>query len=185
MRTYLLGLTAESGRFPHDPEFENSIVSKPLYLTLGPAKVRTILSEIEITKRGKKQEDKSLPDTLTVEHIMPQNWRKHWPMSRKPEPSDTDFDQAIFAVLEDDSAVGSIVRRNRIKHTLGNLTLVTQSFNTGVSNSAFEIKRKEFEEQSILMLTKDFVKKKKWDEDEIANRSKMLFEYARKLWIQP
>jgi hypothetical protein len=56
--------------------------------------------------------------------------------------------------------VGRIVRRNRLKQTLGNLTLVTKSFNSGVSNLAFGVKRKEFEDQSILMLTKDFVKKK-------------------------
>ena len=88
-------------------------------------------------------------------------------------------------MLEDDTAVGRIVRRNRIKQTLGNLTLVTQSFNSGVSNLAFEVKRQEFEDQSILMLTKDFVKKPKWDEDEIAIRGKLLFDHARQIWGAP
>lgn len=72
-----------------------------------------------------------------------------------------------------------------MKYTLGNLTLVTQSFNSGVSNQAFNVKRQEFEDQSILMLTKDFVKKEKWDEDEIAGRGKALFEHARRIWIAP
>lgn len=147
--------------------------------------MRTLLSEIELAKRGKKQEDKSLPDTLTVEHILPQAWRQHWPMAGNVQPADAEFSQSIFAVLEDDTAVGRIVRRNRIKQTLGNLTLVTQSFNSGVSNFAFDAKREEFEEQSILMLTKDFVKKKKWDDDEIVNRSKALFGLARGLWVAP
>jgi hypothetical protein len=183
LRAYLVGITSESGRFPQDAEFENAISSKPLYNTLGPARVRTLLSEIELAKRGKKQEDKSLPDTLTVEHILPQTWRQHWPMTGAVQPTDAEFNQAISAVLEDDTVVGSIIRRNRIKQTLGNLTLVTQSFNSGVSNFAFDVKRHEFEEQSILMLTKDFVKKRKWGEDEIAARSKALFEFARNLWI--
>jgi hypothetical protein len=185
LRSYLLGMTAESGRFPHDAEFENAIVSKPLYNTLGPARVRTLLSEIELAKRGKKQEDKALPTTLTVEHILPQTWRQHWKMRESPQPTDAEFTQAIFAVLENDSAVGRIIRRDRLKQTLGNLTLVTQSFNSGVSNFGFEVKRKEFEEQSILMLTKDFVKKEKWDEDDILARSKILFDCARQVWITP
>ena len=35
------------------------------------------------------------------------------------------------------------------------------------------------------MLTKDFVKKEKWDEDEIVDRSKALFGFARDLWVAP
>jgi hypothetical protein len=185
LRTYLLGLTAESGRFPQDAEFENAIAIRPLYTTLGSARVRALFCEIELAKRGKKQEDKSLPETLTVEHIMPQTWRQHWPMGGCTQPTDAEFSQAMFAVLEDESTVGRIVRRNRLKQTLGNLTLVTQSFNSGVSNLAFSVKREEFENQSILMLTKDFVKKEKWDENEIAARGKALFEQARRVWIAP
>ncbi|MFK0332198.1 DUF262 domain-containing protein [Rhizobium sp. NPDC090275] len=182
LRAYLLGLTAESGRFPLDAEFENALLTKPLYSVLGSPRVRMLLSEIELAKRGKKQEDKALPDTLTVEHILPQDWRTHWPFTGEVQPSDTDHFQAMHAVLEDDSVVGRIVRRNRIKHTLGNLTLVTQSFNSAVKNLAFETKRQEFEDQSILMLTKDFVKKATWNEDEIASRGKLLFEHAKQIW---
>lgn len=185
LRTYLLGLTSESGRFPQDAEFENAVLTKPLYTALGSARIRTVLSEIELAKRGKKQEDKTLPDTLTVEHILPQTWRTHWPMNGDAQPTDAEHTQAIFAVLEDESAVGRIVKRNRIKQTLGNLTLVTQSFNSGVSNLGFDVKRQEFEDQSILMLTKDFVKKTKWDEDEIAARGKQLFEHVRQIWGAP
>ncbi|WP_421996352.1 DUF262 domain-containing protein [Reyranella sp.] len=185
LHAYLLGLTSESGRFPQDAEFENAIASRPLYTSLGPARVRTLLSEIELARRGKKQEDKSLPETLTVEHILPQSWRQHWPMNGQSQPTDEEFSQAIFAVLEDDTPVGRIVRRHRVKQTLGNLTLVTQSFNSGVSNLGFKVKRQEFEDQSILMLTKDFVKKDKWDEDEIADRGKQLFEHMRQIWGAP
>src|SRR5690606_29679023 len=158
-----------------DAEFENAISTKPVYETLGPTRVRALLSEIELAKRGKKQEDKALPETLTIEHILPQNWRQHWAI-HEVEPTDDDFSQANFHRLEDNSNVGKIVRRNRVKHTLGNLTLVTQSFNSGVSNLAFPVKRQEFEDQSILMLTKDFVKKSAWGEDDIEIRGKVLFD---------
>lgn len=185
LRAYLLSLTAESGRFPQNAEFENAVLSKPLYNMLGSARVRALLSEIEFSKRGKMQEHKLLPDTLTVEHILPQMWRAYWPMTGEVQPTDMDHNQALFAVIEDDSVVGRIVKRNRIKQTLGNLTLVTQSFNSGVSNLAFETKRQEFEDQSVLMLTKDFVKKSVWDEDEIANRGKALLEHMKQIWVAP
>lgn len=185
LSAYLVGLTSESGRFPQDAELENAILSKPLYTTLGSARVRALLSEIELAKRGKKQEDKELPDTLTIEHILPQTWRTYWPMNGESQPTDEDFTQATFAVLEDGTTIGRIVRRNRIKQTLGNLTLVTQIFNSSVSNLDFGVKRQEFEDQSILMLTKDFVKKTSWDEDEIAARGKALFEHARQIWGTP
>jgi hypothetical protein len=185
LRAYLLSLTSESGRFPQNAEFENAILSKPLYTMLGPARVRTLLSEIELAKRGKKQEYKMLPDTLTVEHILPQSWQQHWSMIGGTQPTDAEFGQAMFAVLEDESVIGQIVRRNRIKQTLGNLTLVTQSFNSGVSNLSFNVKRQELEDQSILMLNKDFVKKNKWDEGEIFERGRSLFEKAIQIWIDP
>ncbi len=185
LSSFLLGLTAESGRFPHDAEFEVAISSKPLYETLGPARVRTLLSEIELAKRGKKQEHMSLPDTLTVEHILPQSWREHWPMAGDMQPTNDDHFNALIHVIEDDSIVGRVVRRNRLKHTLGNLTLVTQSFNSSASNLAFAVKRQEFEEQSILMLTRDFVKNDDWGESEIEGRSKILFELARQVWQRP
>lgn len=185
LSAYLLGLTAESSRFPHDAEFEAAIVSKPLYKTLSPAQVRALLSEIELIKRGKKQEDKTLPDTLTVEHILPQNWREHWPIIAGVQPTSEDHYKAVFHVLEDDTIIGQIVRRNRLKHTLGNLTLVTQSFNSGVSNLPFLIKRQEFQEQSILMLTKDVVKNDIWSESEIEARGKALYALAQQVWQHP
>lgn len=182
LRSYFLALTSESGRFPHDPELRNAILSRPLYQTLGPARVKAVLSEIEVSKRGKRQEVQNLPDDLTVEHILPQTWRQHWPMGGETPPTENDFAMALYAVLEDDTPVGQIVKRNRLKHALGNLTLVTRSFNSGVSNESFEAKRREFEEQSVLMLTKDFVKKSTWNEETITSRSLELFVRAASIW---
>jgi uncharacterized protein with ParB-like and HNH nuclease domain len=185
LRGYLMEQKAESARFPQDREFESAILSKPLYKQIGPARVRTILSEIELAKHGKKQEHATLPETLTVEHIMPQTWRSYWPMALRTQPTDSEFQQSYITVMEDETPVGQIVRRNRVMQTLGNLTLVTQSFNSSVSNLGFDVKRQEFEDQSVLMLTKDFVKLKRWDEATIEDRGRLLFEHARKLWSAP
>lgn len=174
--------TAESSRFPRDEEFKQAILVLPIYKTLGSARTRALLSEIELRKRGSKQETNHLPDTLTIEHVMPSSWSANWPLPKDLIASPEESLSALFAITEDETVVGHIVRRNRLLHTLGNLTLVTQSFNSSLSNEPFDVKREEFKEQSILMLPKDIVKKEAWAEQEIEDRSLTLFEDARAIW---
>ena len=145
-------------------------------------KTRALLTGIERKKRGKFQETQSLPDNLSVEHIMPDSWRTHWPMRNGLSPSDSDFIEALLQFAEDDSPAGQIAKRDRLKHTIGNLTLVTQSFNSRVSNEFFDTKRKEFEDQSVLMMTKDFVTKPDWDETEIETRGNAMASLACSIW---
>ena len=116
---------------------------------------------------------------------MPTAWLDHWPMMNGLVPSELDFSQAQFSIVEDESPSGQIVRRNRLKDTIGNLTLVTQSFNSRVSNELFEIKRKEFEDQSVLMMTKDFAKRPTWDEAEIEERGKAMALLGCEIWRSP
>jgi hypothetical protein len=68
---------------------------------------------------------------------------------------------------------------------LGNLTLVTQSFNSKVSNCAFETKLPEFREQSVLMLNKDIAKEKNWNELNIEKRGARLAKEALEIWPTP
>ena len=137
--------------------------------------------------RGKLQESKILPDGLSVEHIMPQSWKDHWPLANGIEPDSDDFFRADFAFLveEDESTVGQIVRRNRLMHSIGNLSLVTPSFNSRLGNKGFTIKRTEFAEQSVLMLNKDIAKETDWDEQKIEMRSKHISELAKEIWPVP
>ena len=108
--------------------------------------------------RGKLQETNILPEALSIEHVMPRSWKEHWPLENGIEPTSEDISRAIFAVEEDDSVVGQIVRRKRLIHSIGNLSLVTPSFNSKLSNRGFEVKKTEFADQSILMLNKDIAK---------------------------
>jgi Protein of unknown function (DUF1524) len=182
---FFLNQKSNSGRLPKDEEFTRLLASAPIYTTLGSARTKAILHEVELRKRGKYQETQGLPDDLSVEHIMPSAWRTRWPMKDGLVPTETDFTQAQYWSSEDDSSVGLIVKRNRLKHSIGNLTLVTPSFNSKPSNEAFEVKRKEFEDQSVLMMTRDVVKKQNWDESEILARGKSIAEMAREIWASP
>ncbi|MBP2534880.1 DUF262 domain-containing protein [Agrobacterium tumefaciens] len=181
-RRFFLDQKSDSGRFPRDDEFRRMLANSPIYRNLGSAKTRALLSAVEQRKRGKFQETQDLPDGLSVEHIMPSAWRPHWPMMNDLVPSEWDFSQALYSLKEDESASGQIVRRNRLKDTIGNLTLVTPSFNSRVSNEAFDVKRKEFDDQSVLMMTRDFVKKTTWCEVEIEERGKAIALQACEIW---
>ena len=90
-----------------------------------------------------------------------------------------------YSIEEDESALGHIVRRKRLKHSIGNLSLVTRSFNSKLSNKGFEIKKAEFIEQSVLMLNKDITLETEWNEEIIEKRSKRIFELAKEIWPVP
>jgi hypothetical protein len=182
----LVKQSGESSRFPKNDEFERALESTPLYRNLGSAKTRSLLSEIELRKRGKFQETHQLPETLTVEHVLPDNWLEEWPMLGAQQPNTDEYSNSLFAYhQEDDTLLGQMARRHRLKHSLGNLTLVTQSFNSKVSNCAFATKLPEFREQSVLMLNKDIAKEKTWNELDIEKRGARLSREALEIWPTP
>jgi hypothetical protein len=183
--SHFLGQTAESARFPSNDEFTNALVNKPVYKTLGPTKTRALLIELERAKYGKLQEVAGIRDDLTVEHIMPSSWYRHWPMMDGVIPTDGDELTELMTFHEDDTLAGRMVRRRRILNSVGNLTLVTPSFNSKVSNKAFLEKRPEFKNQCVLMLTKDFVEKVDWNETTIETRGKSLAALALVVWPRP
>ncbi|MET5012141.1 HNH endonuclease family protein, partial [Burkholderia pseudomallei] len=80
---------------------------------------------------------------LTLEHIMPQKWRTHWPISGFGH-EDESAPSAEY--LSRQSA-----REGKV-HTLGNLTLLTHALNATVSNGAFSVKMPAIRAQSALVL---------------------------------
>jgi hypothetical protein len=186
LTTYLLTRKSDIDRFPRDDEFEQRWLSTPVYKTLNPMRVRQVLEEIEVKKRGKFQETKALAPSLTVEHIMPQSWKEFWPLGGDIVPTSDDYVQAIFyAGSEDDTVVGKIVRRNRLLQSFGNLTLLTQPLNGSVSNGPYEGKRTALNDHSLLVLNKEIIQETAWDEDTITKRGKTLFQIAKQIWQVP
>ncbi len=76
-------------------------------------------------------------------------------------------------------------KRDRAKHTFGNLTLLTQPLNSSVSNSAFEIKRPDIVRNSALALNRYFHDRESWDETQITVRGEALFAHATGKWPYP
>lgn len=168
LREKLLSLQGDSQCWPDDETFARDWCHRRLYQGRNTGKVRAVLEALELSMRGSKQESLVLPDGLTVEHVLPQQWQTHWPLVE-----DTPENQE---------------RRSRLLHSIGNLTLVTQAFNSALSNEPFAVKRQEIVTTSLLMLNTHFQRyddNHAWDEDEIVARADSLFAYALKIWPMP
>jgi len=73
-------------------------------------------------------------------------------------------------------------------HSLGNLTLLTQPLNSGVSDGPFRQKRPQIAAQSLLKLNsyfQGFSNDDKWDELRIRERSESLAGLACRIWGYP
>lgn len=185
LASFHLEQTSETGRFPRDKEFEEKWIATPVYETLQSARVRAILQEIEIAKRTRFHETDTLATHLSVEHVLPRQWEKTWPLKDGTVPRSDQILQATFAITEDDSTLGRMVRRNRLKETFGNLTLLTKPLNSSVSNAPFDKKRTALREHSLLVLNREITEQDDWDEEKIIERGKSLFPLARDIWQEP
>ena len=168
LREKLKNLTGDSQHWPSDAEFEQGWCYRALYQGKNTGKVRAILEALELGRRTNKQELLPLPDGLTVEHVMPQKWDANWSIPN--------------------SSAEALADRKRLLHSIGNLTLVTSSFNSALSNEAFAVKRPEIVTTSLLMLNtyfQQFTNQDIWDEAKIVERAAAMFPLAKSIWTRP
>jgi hypothetical protein len=119
---------------------------------------------------------------LSIEHVLPEEWMEQWLLANGNRGV-TLFGQ--FDESRDAEDVEATNKRDRTKHTFGNLTLLTQPLNSSVSNSAFETKKPEIMKNSALALNRYFHDKENWEEAHIAARAASLFEHALGKWPYP
>ena len=165
--SYLAGQTAQAGLWPDDDELRERFIAAPLYWYLTRGRLRMVLEGIEEALRTNKAESGDVPGNLQIEHVMPQTWHPHWPLSKD-----------VAADVE------AIDRRDRVIHTIGNLTLVNGRLNPALSNAPWKSKRKTLADHSVLFLNKRLVNKGPdvWDEAAIEKRGKWLGKRAVKIW---
>ena len=168
LQTYFLGQTSDIGRWPNDEEFQESWRNLEAYRRLKPQmRLRLILEALELERRRSSlTEETSLPKTkLSVEHIMPRGWSTNWPLA--------------------DDSIEAKEARAALLHTIGNLTLVTGSLNSTLSNDPWSRKRRTLRKHSVLLLNADLQDIEEWNEAAIRTRSKQLFKLAKKIWPMP
>lgn len=186
-QNFMLDQKGETGIWPSNDEFKAAWLSTPVYSTFQRSnRIQYILREIEQHQRSQKSEDVEIKSWLTVEHVMPQNWLEHWSLQSGETVTSTMHVEAILnRYSEGNTIYASINRRDEIVDTIGNLTLLTQSLNSSVSNGPFDDKRKAIIEQSALSLNRYFYHVDEWDEDLIVERGERLFERAKDIWPYP
>jgi hypothetical protein len=186
LAAFLLNQKQESGRIPRDEELEQKWSSSPAYRELQPARARAVLEEIELRKRTAFHETDTLAANLSVEHVMPSRWVDHWPLMDGYKPTTAEFDAVAYSNFEDAKSVGGrIVRRNRLKDSFGNLTLLTKPLNSSVSNGPYAGKKAALEKHSLLVLNRELTKCEEWNEDVITRRGEQLLAVAKEIWPLP
>ncbi len=184
---YLKSKTGDTNLWPTDNLVRERLKDRPLYREEKnkTRSISNILLEIEKFNRGKKQEKiEFVNEGLTIEHVLPQKWFKYWPLEESLVP-ENEFDIAVHAVMTEADPNGyyhKIANRNNKLHSLGNLTLLTSSLNPAVSNSSFEVKKKELAKQSTLMLNTYFMDFENWEESTIETRTELMIEDIIKIW---
>lgn len=78
--------SADSTHYPDDESLLTAITDLPLYGRLAQYKVRTILEALAFAYTP-KSEVQLLSSGLTLEHVMPQAWKLHWPLPEKEKIS--------------------------------------------------------------------------------------------------
>lgn len=164
---YLRGLEGERGYWPSDEQLRDAFDASPMYNTITRARLRMVLEAIEERMRVAFSEETSVTRDLTIEHVLPQEWRAHWPLPPAEDPAAAEHE------------------RDRIKQTVGNLTLVTKRLNPKMSNGPWEAKREALRQLSVLLISSDIRDADTWDENRIRERANRLADAAVKVWPGP
>ncbi|ACX75377.1 conserved hypothetical protein [Fibrobacter succinogenes subsp. succinogenes S85] len=184
-------------------EISNTDIENGLKNNVSNSSGTLILFWIELYRAFKNQDSKSdyekteLEYNFTLEHVMPQKWHECW----ENVPCYNEASEAIENKERDDKKKSKI-------YSIGNMTLVTQSFNSSLSNRPFTEKvngwtdkkgkiKKGYKDYSKLSITTEdilkkigetegsFVERTEWDERDIYLREKKLISEVIALWGNP
>ena len=153
----------ESALWPDDAAFSHAWQSQPLYGALRRDRLTMVLRALEAALRSPRHDPVPVPKTLHVEHLLPRNWRAHWPILGGAES-------------------GAEFTRDAIIHTIGNLTLLTGKLNQSLSDAPWSDKRAALQEYGLMALNASLAKEETWSECRIRDRTQKLFGVALNVW---
>jgi uncharacterized protein DUF262/uncharacterized protein DUF1524 len=167
--------------WPADADVEEAFRTRRFYDNLTQPRIRLLIGSIDQQLRADNPHEPVATvtyDNLQIEHVMPQKWQTHWPV----------LDESGAVVPPDDSDPVWINRRDerkRLVDRIGNLTLVTATFNQEVSNKGWSVKRPEFAKQKSLVINYAVASSDVWDEASVEARAQELATVAVKIWPAP
>lgn len=168
--------------WPNDQDFTSAWHANHAYQLLSNPKIVHILRRISEAMHSAQHEPISFHGPLTVDHILPQSWNTHWPLA---DGSTGLTSWELYSATSEDPRLEPTRRRNAALQTMGNLTLLTQSLNSTVSNSAWTSKKDAILDASLLPITQRLRHYESWNEDSIFQRGKELLNEAMKIWPGP
>lgn len=139
---HLRSSASDVNRWPTDEALIKSLSERDAYGSIKSTRLVMVLSAVEKLLYTSKVEALPVPEGLSLEHLMPQEWDKNWPIPPILDPSQLE-----------EAREG----RERRIHRLGNLTLVTIPLNSAMSNSDWQTKKRELNKGSKLLLNTEIL----------------------------
>lgn len=166
LETYLKGLRGGT-KWPDDTQVNTALRKtgeKHAILT------RYIMFKIERAMIDPEYQDRPLTsfDGLDREHIMPKGWQtaEGWQVDRRDRKN--------------------IDKRNRLLHSIGNLTLLNKKVNSQkAKNEAFQTKKVVYKKYSNYKITREVEKHNDWDAHKISKRAEKMHERFCNIWPFP
>jgi hypothetical protein len=170
----LSGGEGEISRWPTDPEFSDFLRTRDVYGTVSQPRLVMALAAVEASLYSNKTDAPELAGALSVEHLIPQEWETHWPL--------TAVDRSM---LEGEVLERAAAERGARLHRLGNLTIVTHPLNSSLSNSPWTTKRTELNKHSRLLLNARLAERDTWDEQAVDAHGAWLARQLVAIWPGP
>jgi hypothetical protein len=171
IEAFLANQKGDSRYWPDDEEIRTDLRTLLAYRRLGRGRLRMVLEAVEDHLRGWKHaktglgEERVARGRLAIEHVMPRKWAKHW-----------------------GTAPGHDADRDRLIHTLGNLTLLTGRLNASVSNGPWlgsGGKRDALHRHDVLMINREFREYEQWTDEDIRRRTDRIANMVMEIWPVP
>ena len=163
------GLMSAPWDWPTDDEILSAVLSHRASPGVASSRLRMVLEAVEdhliSIEAGTMAGHQRAPRYLWIEHIMPQKWQTHWPLSEGASEED-------------------YRKRDHALTTLGNLTLTTSELDISLAHSRWDKKRGSLRRYDNLFLNRDLLKQYRdcWDEATIEERGQSLAEVICNVW---
>jgi hypothetical protein len=165
IEAYLSRLNVTSTYWPGDAEIRDALRTEQVFRRFKKARTRMLLEAIEDAHRRGTNQPQVPRRGYPIEHILPQKWAEHWPVH------DTEAEEF----------------RAEHVHRLGNLTLLTKSLNSKVSNGPWSTKREALQAHDTLLLNSRLLSTLHgtWNEAGIEARTEAMIDVLLATWPVP
>jgi alkylated DNA nucleotide flippase Atl1 len=162
---YLSRLNVTSTYWPGDDEVREALRTEQAFRRFKKARLRMLLEAIEDAHHRGTNQPQVPRRGYPIEHILPQKWPDHWPV---------------------DGEEAEEVRAEHV-HRLGNLTLLTTSLNSKLSNGPWASKRQALQAHDTLLLNSRLLSTvhDTWNEAGIDSRTDAMIDVLLATWPTP